>query len=906
MICWRKNKEATMLHQSERYAIRMDVEGETFRIYDLTGPERDGFGQLSGLPYVLRILLEDMLRHFDGSQVTEAHIRALAGWNGRSDAVIPFLPARVLLQDFTGVPAVVDLAAMRTSLEEAGGDPGKVNPVIPVDLVVDHSVTVDCHGTPDALACNIRHEFERNAERYQFLRWAQGAFNRLRIFPPSVGICHQVNLECLATVVTEQTGDDTPLLHPDTLVGTDSHTPMVNGIGVLGWGVGGIEAEACMLGLPLEMPLPEVVGVELTGRLSGTATATDLALTVTELLRKAGVVGCLVEYYGEGLAGITVEDRATVANMAPEYGATTGFFPVDDATLDYLKATGRPQRHIALVEAYCRRQGLFRLADAPVPLYSRTLHLDLGTVVPSLAGPRRPQDRVALGGLPTALRKAVPEKKEDLSLQYADGHTEILRAGAVVLAAITSCTNTSNPHAMLLAGLVARKAAALELKTPRHVKTSLAPGSLAVTRYLEEAGLLEPLQALGFHVAGYGCTTCIGNSGPLVPEVAHALRAADLPVSAVLSGNRNFEGRIHPQIRLNWLASPALVVAFALAGTVDVDMNTDPIATASDGRPVYLADLWPDATEVAEAARCSLSADLYRDAYQDILTANNTWNALPASTAARYAWDPDSTYIRRPPFFEPRPVTDAPMPSPVTLPVPVLNDTCRILALLGDSVTTDHISPAGSIPQDTPAGRYLLSKGVGKEDFNSYGSRRGNHEVMMRGTFANIRIRNRLTPEKEGGWTRHWPDGALMPIFDACQRYQAEHVPLIVVAGSEYGTGSSRDWAAKGTALLGVTMVLARGYERIHRSNLVGMGVLPLQFLVGESPESWGLTGTESITLASKPDTFRPMGTVSLQVRNEEGTDTLHEVLLRLDSQSDIRIWQNGGILRSVLQDFSG
>ena len=871
------------------YAATLEVAGKTYLYHRLKGPEQDGMGSLERLPFVLRILLEDMLRHHDGELVRDEHVRALAEWDGTGGQVIPYLPARVILQDFTGVPAIVDLAGMRTALEEAGGDPARVNPVIPVDLIIDHSVTIDCHGTENALACNVKLEYERNNERYQFLRWAQEAFARFRVFPPSVGICHQVNLEYLASVVTEKEIPEGICLHPDSLVGTDSHTPMVNGIGVLGWGVGGIEAEACMLGLPLDMPLPQVVGVELTGKLAGTATATDLALTVTNLLRKTGVVGCFVEFFGDGLDGITVEDRATVANMAPEYGATTGFFPVDDGTLAYLRATGRSEAQVALVEAYTKAQHLFRQKDAPTPLYSRTVRLDLGTVVPAVAGPKRPQDLVPLAQLPAAVAAAVPENPAALPVRYADGTEETLYAGAVVLAAITSCTNTSNPHALLLAGLVAKKAVALGLKPPRYVKTSLAPGSLAVTAYLQSSGLLSSLETLGFHIAGYGCTTCIGNSGPLVPEVAQALTRADLPVSAVLSGNRNFEGRIHPQIRLNWLAGPALVVAYALAGTMNLDITTQPLATAPDGTVVHLADLWPDEAEVREMARQHLSASLFQNAYHNIISTNETWNRLPASKSTRYAWDGTSTYIRRPPFYEGGGSTATGL-------------DCRILALLGDSVTTDHISPAGSIPTDTPAGAYLLAQGVPKASFNSYGSRRGNHEVMMRGTFANIRIRNRLTPEKEGGWTRHWPDGGVMPIFDACQKYQAEGVPLVVIAGAEYGTGSSRDWAAKGTALLGVRMVLARSYERIHRSNLVGMGVLPLQFPEGESAESWGLVGTEIIRLVDTPAAFAPGGTVSLLVKKGDGTEHTRRAMLRLDSEADIRMWKNGGILKQVLQ----
>ncbi len=879
-----------MITSEGLYKTSLDIAGERFLLHDLRGPEKNGMGKLERLPYVLRILLEGSLRHHDGKRVTDAHVNAFAAWDGTGGKGFPFLPSRVILQDFTGVPAVVDLAAMRTSLEEAGGDPARVNPVIPVDLIIDHSVTADCHGTEDALACNVAHEFERNGERYQFLHWAQEAFERFRVFPPSVGIVHQVNLEHLATVITEQPTSEGPLLHPDTLVGTDSHTPMINGIGVLGWGVGGIEAEACMLGLPLEMQMPEVVGVELTGKLEGASTATDLALTVTHLLRKTGVVNCFVEFYGDGLQSITVEDRATVANMAPEYGATTGFFPVDEATLAYLRTTGRSERQITLVEAYTKAQHLFRDPDAPTPLYSRTVRLNLCDVEPGMAGPKRPQDFVPLTALKKALKDATPNDVAPLTIRYDDGTEETLSAGAVVIAAITSCTNTSNPYAMLLAGLLAKKAVALGLRPPHHVKASLAPGSLAVTAYLKDAGLLAPLEQLGFYLAGYGCTTCIGNSGPLVPEVAAALRGSDLPVSAVLSGNRNFEGRVHPQVTLNWLAAPALVVASALAGTVNIDYEHDSLGMGPDNNRIRLRDLWPTAVEVLEATRLHLSADTFLNAYRNIRSANERWNSLSTPEGRKFAWDDTSTYIRRPPFYEEAAAASS--------------DRHQILALLGDTVTTDHISPAGSIPKDVPAGKYLADKGVAQADFNSYGSRRGNHEVMMRGTFANIRIRNQLTPEKEGGWTRHWPSGDVLPIYDACQRYKETRTPLVVIAGSEYGTGSSRDWAAKGTTLLGIRVVLARSYERIHRSNLVGMGVLPLQFLEGEHAGTLGLDGSEILVIPSLPAEAQPGSLLRIELARADGSTTTFSAKIRLDSASEINTWQRGGLLRQVLGDF--
>ncbi|MDI3258037.1 MAG: aconitate hydratase AcnA [Kyrpidia sp.] len=882
--------------------------GESYVYYSLPALEEQGIGRVSKLPYSIRVLLEAALRQVDGVAVTEEHVKKLADWPDahRHPTEIPFKPARIVLQDFTGVPAVVDLAAMRRTVKELGGDPKKINPLVPVDLVIDHSVQVDLYGTPEALEKNMELEFQRNEERYRFLRWAQGAFENFRVVPPATGIVHQVNLEYLASVVGWRKEGGETVVFPDSLVGTDSHTTMINGLGVLGWGVGGIEAEAGMLGQPLYFLMPEVIGFRLTGRLPEGSTATDLALTVTHLLRKKGVVGKFVEFFGPGLSSMAIADRATVANMAPEYGATMGFFPVDAQTLDYLRLTGRKPEDVALAEAYLRAQGLLRTDDAPEPVFSDVVELDLSTVKPTLAGPKRPQDRVPLPELKASFEKAVESPvdqggfgfgREGLArtseVRYGDGTKETLRTGAVVIAAITSCTNTSNPSVMIGAGLLAKKAVEKGLKKPRYVKSSLAPGSRVVTAYLKRAGLLPALEQLGFAVVGYGCTTCIGNSGPLDPEVARAVQDNDLTVAAVLSGNRNFEGRIHPLVRANYLASPPLVVAYALAGTVDIDLSTEPVGYDPSGNPVYLRDIWPSSEEVRTAIREAVTAELFSGEYAQVFTANRRWNALPTPEGELYQFDPKSTYIQEPPFFvnlarEAGHIADI--------------RGARVLALLGDSVTTDHISPAGSIAPNSPAAQYLMEHGVDRRDFNSYGSRRGNHEVMMRGTFANIRIRNQLAPGTEGGQTVYLPAGEVMPIYDAAMKYRADGTPLLVVAGKEYGTGSSRDWAAKGTMLLGVKAVLAESFERIHRSNLVGMGVLPLQFTEGQSWKSLGLTGKERYDIEGLSDAMAPLSTVRVTAVREDGGQVRFDALVRLDSVVEIEYYRNGGILQTVLR----
>ncbi|RME89383.1 MAG: aconitate hydratase AcnA, partial [Anaerolineae bacterium] len=803
--------------------------------YRLQALEEAGLTRLERLPFSIRVLLESALRQCDGHAITEEDVRTIAAWKPVDEKRpgIPFRPARIVMQDFTGVPAVVDLAAMRSAMARLGGDPRRVNPVVPVDLVIDHSVQVDFFATPDALQRNTEIEFRRNRERYEFLKWGQGAFDNFRVVPPSTGIIHQVNLEYLAQVVQAREIDGELQAFADTLVGTDSHTVMINGLGVLGWGVGGIEAEAAMLGQPIDLLLPDVIGFKLYGKVREGVTATDLVLTVTQMLRQKGVVGKFVEFYGPGLESMSLPDRATLANMAPEYGATMGFFPVDAETLRYLRLTGRSEETIERVEAYCRAQGLFRDENTPDPEFTDTLELDLSTVVPSLAGPKRPQDRIALSEMKKTFRAALtaPVRERGFGLDSealarkgevgTNGGSYEIGHGAVVIAAITSCTNTSNPSVMVGAGLVAKKAVARGLRVAPHVKTSLAPGSRVVTEYLRQTGLLEPLAQLGFNVVGYGCTTCIGNSGPLPGEVAKAIASADLVAAAVLSGNRNFEGRVHALVKANYLASPPLVVAYALAGTVDIDFENEPIGTDREGKPVYLRDLWPTQQEIMETIASGISAEMFREKYAAVFEGNELWNEIQAPTGDLYAWDEASTYIQEPPFF-----------TELTLEVPPIREIrgARVLALLGDSITTDHISPAGAIPEDGPAGRYLIEHGVKPREFNSFGSRRGNDRVMTRGTFANIRLKNRLVPGVEGGYTRHFPDGEQLTIFDAAMKYKEEGVPLLVVAGKEYGTGSSRDWAAKGTLLLGVKAVIAESFERIHRSNLIGMGVLPLQF----------------------------------------------------------------------------
>jgi aconitate hydratase len=876
-------------------------------LYRLGALEKAGVAKgLDRLPFSIKVLLEAVLRGVDGELVTGEDVRNLASWQAAApkDVELPFMPARVILQDFTGVPAVVDLASMRGAVKRLGGDPRRINPLVPVDLVVDHSVQVDVFGSPDALQKNAEIEFQRNRERYEFLRWGQKAFASFRVVPPATGIVHQVNLEYLAKGVLTKREEGATVAFPDTLVGTDSHTTMINGLGVLGWGVGGIEAEAAMLGQPLYMVTPQVVGFRLSGRLREGVTATDLVLTVTQLLRKKGVVEKFVEFYGPGLAQMTLADRATVANMAPEYGATCGFFPVDDETLGYLRRTGRTEAEVTLVERYCKEQGLFRTESSPDPVFTDTLELDLATVEPSLAGPKRPQDRVALAQMKDAFRKALtaPVKERGFGLGAEDlsravpvevrGDKADLRHGSVVIAAITSCTNTSNPSVMLGAGLLARKAAARGLRVPGFVKTSLAPGSKVVTEYLQKAGLMKDLDSLGFNLVGYGCTTCIGNSGPLPPAVSKAVNEGKLVAAAVLSGNRNFEGRVNPDVKANYLASPPLVVAYALAGTTDIDLTREPLGRDKGGRPVMLAEVWPTQKEVSDLED-SIGAEMFRSSYGNVFDGNPTWNAIRVPEGDLFEFKDESTYIQDPPFFaaltlEPKPLTDI--------------VGARVLAMLGDSVTTDHISPAGDIALHSPAGRYLVSKGIEKTDFNSYGSRRGNDRVMVRGTFANIRLKNLMVPGVEGGVTAHVPSGERMDIYDAAERYRAEGTPLVVIAGKEYGSGSSRDWAAKGTLLLGVRAVLAESYERIHRSNLVGMGVLPLQFKPGQSAESLGLTGLERLTIAGIAGELVPRQDVTVAVEGKDGTRSSFTATARLDTPVEINYYRNGGILQTVLR----
>jgi aconitate hydratase len=858
------------------------------------------------MPISIKILLESVLRQLNGFDVREEDVRALCAWNAPDSRSreIPFKPARVIMQDFTGVPAIVDLAAMRDAMADLGGDPQRINPVIPVDLVIDHSVQVDLYASSRALAGNATLEFKRNRERYEFLRWGAKSFADFRVVPPATGIVHQVNLEFLAQVVqtrglAQRKGQ---VVFPDTLVGTDSHTPMINGIGVLGWGVGGIEAEAALLGQPLYMLIPAVVGMKLTGSLREGVTATDLVLTVTQALRKFGVVDKIVEFFGGGLATLSVADRATISNMSPEYGATAGFFPVDDKTLEYLRFTGRSAELVDLVERYCKEQAIYREEKTAQPEYSAVLELDLGSVESSLAGPKRPQDRIALSqakrswrevssALPGAAAAGTLGAKPGAEVEIA-GEREMLRHGAVVIAAITSCTNTSNPAVMVAAGLLARKAVQLGLRVPAYVKTSFAPGSKVVTQYLDRAGLSPYLEALGFHLVGYGCTTCIGNSGPLNPVISAAVKDNDLTVASVLSGNRNFEGRIHPEVKANYLASPPLVVAYALAGTMDVDLTTEPIGRDHNGQPVTLKDIWPTLAEIDAAISESLTPEMFRKVYAGVFNGDETWQAVKIPEDRRYRWASDSTYIRKPTFFQG--ITAAP-PA-----VPAIRGA-RVLAYLGDSVTTDHISPAGNIPEKSPAGRWLLEHGVSVDEFNTYGSRRGNHEVMIRGTFANIRIRNKLVPGVEGGYTRHLGTGEKLAIFDAAEKYRAEGVPLLVLAGKEYGSGSSRDWAAKGAVLLGIRAVIAESYERIHRSNLVGMGVLPLQFLKGESAATLGLTGEETYTIEAPT---KPAQTLMVTAR-DAGGEKQFKVLARIDTAIDLEYYRNGGILPTVLRGFA-
>lgn len=869
--------------------------------FSLERLEARNIGNVSSLPFTIKILLESVLRHCDGRLIQENDVAALANWNPAADkqSEIPFMPARVLLQDFTGVPALVDLAAMRSAMQRLGKDPKRVEPLIPAELVVDHSVQVDYFGTPYALVENMRLELARNLERYQFLKWGQGAFEAFKVIPPGVGIVHQVNLEYLARGVFFHQG----IAYPDSLVGTDSHTTMINGLGILGWGVGGIEAEAGMLGQPLYMLPPEVVGLELTGALPEGATATDLVLVVTEMLRRHGVVGKFVEFFGTGLSTISVPDRATVANMAPEYGATVGFFPVDEATLDYLRATGRPASQIELIEAYCKAQGLFRTDATPPPRFTEVLKLDLSTVEPSLAGPRRPQDRVSLAALKASfqqtLTRPVNEGGFGVAADQVDtkvplklaGQAAELSHGSVVIAAITSCTNTSNPSVMLGAGILAKKAVEKGLKTPAYVKTSLAPGSRVVTEYLQEAGLLPYLERLGFHLVGYGCTTCIGNSGPLPEPVAQAIQSGRLVAAAVLSGNRNFEGRIHPLTRANYLASPPLVVAYALAGTVDIDLLREPIGTDPNGRPVYLHEIWPTREEFEQVLKSAVDPEKFRRVYAKLDDFNPEWNAIRVPESVLYDWPLESTYIQEPPFFKDFKLEPEPL-GPI--------EGARVLVLLGDSVTTDHISPAGMIPEG-PAAAYLRAKGVEPKDFNTFGARRGNHEVMMRGTFANIRLKNLLVPGREGGVTIYLPTGEEMWIFDAAMRYLKEKIPTIVLAGKDYGMGSSRDWAAKGPRLLGVRAVIAESFERIHRSNLVGMGILPLTFKPGDSVKRLGLTGHERYTIPVSED-LRLGGELEVIAEADDGARIVFPVDVGLHSAAELEYYRNGGILQTVLR----
>ena len=882
----------------------LQVGSRRYRIHRLAAVEELGLGKLARLPRSIRVLLENLLRHEDGVTVTRDDIAALAGWSasGKNTREIAFRPARVVLQDLTGVPAVVDLAVMRDAMAELGGDPKRINPLRPADLVVDHSVQVDFFGSPEALAKNSRLEFERNTERFEFLRWGQAAFSNLRVVPPATGIVHQVNIEYLAPVVFSEEIDGEWLAYSDTVVGTDSHTTMIGGVGVVGWGVGGIEAEASLLGQPQSMLIPDVVGFRLDGALPAGATATDLVLTVTQLLRKHGVVEKFVEFFGPGVRTLSVADRATIANMAPEYGATIGYFPIDEKTLEYLRLTGRSDEAIALVESYARTQGLFADASSPDPEFSSVLSLDLGSVAPCLAGPSRPQDRVPLPDVKAEFAKALPKlfggksapdaaalaKRVPLRVGGADAE---LGHGSIVIAAITSCTNTSNPHVLTAAGLLAKNAVERGLAVPAWVKTSLAPGSRVVSDYLAASGLLAPLEKLGFNVVGYGCTTCIGNSGPLPEPVANAVKQGNLVAVSVLSGNRNFEGRINSQVRANYLASPPLVVAYALAGRIDQDLTREPIGRDRSGRPVMLAEIWPSPAEVQRTVAGSVKREMFQRRYADVFQGDDSWRAIKIAAGDRYAWSPQSTYIRKPPFFdgisrEPKPVAD-------------IRDA-RVLALLGDSITTDHISPAGSISAESPAALWLLERKVGREDFNSYGARRGNYEVMVRGTFANTRLRNLLAPGTEGEFTTYLPDGEVTTIFDASRRYLRANVPLIVLAGAEYGTGSSRDWAAKGTLLLGVRAVIAKSFERIHRSNLVGMGVLPLEFADGASAASLGLSGRELYDFEGLGQ-LRPRQQLVVRARGDGGEKTFRTTV-RIDTPRELDYFRHGGILQYVLR----
>lgn len=897
------------MNNTDVFNVKSDlkVDGKDYVFFSLPKLEEKGIGSVSGLPFSIKILLEAAVRQFDGISILKEHIEQLASWaDVPLKSEIPFKPTRIVLQDFTGVPAVVDLAAIRSTMKRVNGDPEKINPLIPVDLVIDHSVMVDVFGTKDALEQNINIEFERNRERYEFLRWSQTAFNNFRVVPPATGIVHQVNLEYLATIATTKETNGITEVFPDSLVGTDSHTTMINGLGVLGWGVGGIEAEACMLGQPLYFIIPEVVGFKITGKLPPGTTATDFTLTVTQMLRQKGVVGKFVEFYGDGLDNLSLADRATVANMAPEYGATCGIFPVDAETLSYLRLSGRNEHLINLVEQYYKSQNMFRTKDSAEPVFTDTIELDLSTIEPSLAGPKRPQDRIELrnmkkafnNSLFTSLDKGGFEQKpkyldKNVDIQNTNGQSRELKTGSVVIAAITSCTNTSNPTVMIGAGIVARKAVEKGLNKLGYVKTSLTPGSKVVTQYLIDTGLMEPLEALGFHVAGYGCATCIGNSGPLPDEVAEAIEQNNLIVASVLSGNRNFEGRIHPLVKANYLASPPLVVAYSLAGTIDIDLTSEPIGYDRTGLPVYLKDIWPAPEEIQEAMK-KVTPELFKEQYSNVYN-NVRFNNLNIPQGELYDWNKDSTYIQEPPFFID--ITKEPDKLQGIL-------GARPIALLDDSVTTDHISPAGNIAENSPAGEYLKSKGISRKDFNSYGSRRGNHEVMMRGTFANVRIRNHLALGTEGGYTTYIPSGEIMSIYDAAMKYRLDKTSLIVMAGKEYGTGSSRDWAAKGTKLLGIKAVIAESFERIHRSNLVGMGVLPLQFTSGDSWKSLGIKGNETFDIPDLSDNIQPGQILTVHATNAKGIKFSFNVIVRLDSLIETDYYRHGGILSYLIRGY--
>jgi aconitate hydratase len=891
--------EGYIMSDSYQCLRELDVNGKKYHYFSLPDAEKNGLKNINKLPFSLKILLENQLRNEDNNTVNQEDIQAFSAWldQQKSSREIAYRPARVLMQDFTGVPAVVDLAAMRDAMKNIQGDPNKINPLCPVDLIIDHSVQVDEYGNQQAFQDNVHIEMERNRERYTFLKWGKEAFTNFEVVPPGTGICHQVNLEYLGHTVWSKKINGKTMAYPDTLVGTDSHTTMINGLGVLGWGVGGIEAEAAMLGQPISMLIPEVIGFRLEGKLNKGITATDLVLTVTQMLREKGVVGKFVEFYGPGLAELPLADRATIGNMSPEYGATCGLFPIDKETLKYLKLSNRPQEVIELVEAYAKAQGMWQDENTPEATYTDTLTLDLSKVVPSLAGPKRPQDRVTLDGLANATQVAIENagKGDEISKEFPTSSDFKLHHGDVVIAAITSCTNTSNPSVMVAAGLVAKKAVEKGIKPKPWVKSSLAPGSKVVTDYLKVTDLLPHLEKIGFYLVGYGCTTCIGNSGPLPEPVAKAVSENDLVVSGVLSGNRNFEGRIHPQVKANWLASPPLVVAFALAGTTNIDLTAEPLCEDKDGNPVYLKDIWPTQEEIAEATR-QVTKTMFSKEYAEVFKGDEQWRGIKVEGNSTYTW-PKSTYVKHPPFFEgmsttPKNITDV--------------KDANILALLGDSVTTDHISPAGAIKADSPAGKYLQENGVAVKDFNSYGSRRGNHEVMMRGTFANIRIRNEMLAGIEGGFTKHQPDGKTMSIYDAAMQYQKDNIPLVVIAGKEYGTGSSRDWAAKGTLLLGVKAVVAESFERIHRSNLIGMGVLPLQFKEGVTRKTLKLDGSEKISITGLSKDFKPGMDVTMTITRQDGSSEDVTLLSRIDTQNEAEYYHHGGILQYVLRKLKG